>query len=311
MRRCGLRSGKLQITNRKSQMPQRGYMLITLMLALALITIAMLAVLPEIGQQIKRDREEEMVHRGTAYMRAIQHFYKKFGRYPNRVEELENTNNLRFIRKHYTDPINIDRATGKERDFKFLHQTDINLNTGPVLGQTPGQNGLPGQGGLQGQSGLAALQGALGAMQGGLQQTGGLQTPATDASGNSNSTGPSSSSSSTSSSSSSGFNGPTFGGGPILGVASTSKAKTIRVFYEKNHYNDWLFIYLPTGDRGGTLTGPVNPGLPTPNLSGAAPGLAGGTPGQGTPGQGLTPNFGQTQSPPTQPSQNLGQTPQQ
>jgi type II secretory pathway pseudopilin PulG len=330
MRHGGLKS---QITNHKLQMPQRGYMLITLMLALALITIAMLAVLPEIGQQIKRDREEEMVHRGTSYMRAIQHFYKKFGRYPNRIEELENTNNLRFIRKRYTDPLNVDRNTGKERDFKFLHQTDINLNVGPVLGQMPGQTGLPGQGGLQGQGGLAALQGALGAMQGGLQQTGGVQNLNGDsgnpssgspfsgspsgAPGNSTSSG--SSSSSSNPNSSSGLSGQTFGGGPILGVASTSKAKTIRVFWSKNHYNDWLFIYLPTADRGTTLTGPVNPSAPTtPNLSGAAPGLAGGaTPtqggfgqggfgqsgfGQGF-GQGLTPNSGQNQGPQTQTPQ--------
>ena len=301
-------------------MPQRGYMLITLMLALALITIAMLAVLPEIGQQIKRDREEEMVHRGTAYMRAIQHFYKKFGRYPNRVEELENTNNLRFIRKRYTDPLNIDRASGKERDFKFLHQTDVNLNVGPVLGQIPGQNGIPGQGGgLPGQGGLAALQGALGAMQGGLQQTGGVQNLNGD-SGNPSSgsaSGNSTSSGSSSSNSSSGLSGQTFGGGPILGVASTSKAKTIRVFYGKNHYNDWLFVYLPIADRGGTLTGPVNPGAPTPNLGGAAPpGLAGATPGQSGFGQsgfgqGLTPNNGQNQSPQTQTPQTPAPTPQQ
>ena len=325
MRHGGLKS---QITNHKLQMPQRGYMLITLMLALALITIAMLAVLPEIGQQIKRDREEEMVHRGTAYMRAIQHFYKKFGRYPNRVEELENTNNLRFIRKRYTDPLNVDRNTGKERDFKFLHQTDINLNVGPVLGQMPGQTGLPGQGGLQGQGGLAALQGALGAMQGGLQQTGGVQNLNGDsgnpssgsAPGNSTSSG--SSSSNSNPNSSSGPNGQTFGGGPIIGVASTSKAKTIREFYGKNHYNDWLFVYLPTADRGGTLTGPVNPGAPTPNLGGAAPpGLAGATPGQsgfgqggfgqGGFGQGLTPNNGQSQGPQTQTPQTPAPTPQQ
>src|SRR5450756_1560185 len=89
MRRRGFRSAKLQITNYKSQIPQRGYMMITLMLALAMITIALLTVLPEIGQQIRRDREEEMRHRGTAYMRAIQHFYKKFQRYPSRIEELE------------------------------------------------------------------------------------------------------------------------------------------------------------------------------------------------------------------------------
>ena len=44
-------------------------MMITLMLALAMIAIALLTVLPEIGQQIKRDREEEMRRRGTAYIR--------------------------------------------------------------------------------------------------------------------------------------------------------------------------------------------------------------------------------------------------
>src|ERR1700693_4787058 len=120
MRQRGLRSPNYQITNHKLQIPQRGYMMITLMLALAMIMIALLNVLPEMKQQIRRDREEELRHRGTAYMRAIQHFYKKFGRYPMRVEELENTNNLRFIRKRYKDPVNRD-AAGKEKEFKLLH----------------------------------------------------------------------------------------------------------------------------------------------------------------------------------------------
>ncbi|MGB8007052.1 MAG: type II secretion system protein, partial [Terriglobales bacterium] len=95
--------------------------MLTLMLAVALMTIALLAALPSIKTQIKRDREEEMRHRGTAYMRAIQHYYKKFGRYPNKVEDLESTNNVRFLRKRYTDPMNRDPVTGKEKDFKFLH----------------------------------------------------------------------------------------------------------------------------------------------------------------------------------------------
>src|ERR1019366_6842577 len=326
MRRRGFRSAQLQITNHKLQIPQRGYMLITLVLALALITIALLTVLPEIGLQIRRDREEEMRHRGTAYMRAIQHFYKKFHRYPMRVEELEDTNNLRFIRKPYKDPINRDPATGKERDFKFLHQTDISLNNGPVLGQTPGQSLLGGQGGLQGQGGLGGAQGGLGGQQGGLgglgaqpgglQQTGsaGAQTSASGDSGNPSSGNPSDTegnsnspgSSSSSSSSSSGFHGPTFGGGPILGVASTSKAKTIRVFYEKNHYNDWLFIYVAQGDRGGLLIGPVNPNMPSGgSLGGVPPVLPGGPQG---PGQGLGATVGQPQNAPTQPPQNPEQT---
>jgi type II secretory pathway pseudopilin PulG len=342
--RRGLKLQNYKITKLpNSQHPQRGYMLITLMLALALITIAMLTVLPEISQQIRRDREEEMRHRGTAYMRAIQHFFKKFGRYPMRVEELENTNNLRFLRKRYKDPINRDPATGQEKDFKLLHQTDITLNNGPVLGLTPGQNLLPGQGGPQGsgalggpqQGGLGGLQGALGAFgaqPGGLQQTGSAVTQnlaggdsgnassgnassgnassgnpssgnPSDAEGNSNSPG---SNSPGSSNSNSPFNGPTLGGGPILGVASTSKAKTIRVFYDKNHYNDWLFIYVSQGDRGGLLTGPVSLNGPTGNLGGLAPGVGGSLPGQAP---GVSPNGSQPQSPPTPPGLNSVQMP--
>src|SRR5258708_33891666 len=80
-----------------------------------------------------------MRHRGTAYMRAIQHFYKKLGRYPMRVEELEDTNNVRYLRKRYKDPMNKDPATGQEKDFKLLHQTDIGLNKRPGLGPTPGR----------------------------------------------------------------------------------------------------------------------------------------------------------------------------
>ncbi len=84
--------------------------------------------------------------------------------------------------------------------------------------------------------------------------------------------------------------------------------KSIRVFYDKNHYNDWLFIYLPQADRGGLLTGPVSlNGAPNPNLSGA--------PGQsvmGAAGSGMTPNAGQSPGvTPPQPPQNPGQTPQQ
>lgn len=248
-------------------------MMITLMLALAMITIALLTVLPEIGQQIKRDREEEMRHRGTAYMRAIQHYFKKYNSYPTSIEQLENTNNLRFLRKRYTDPMNRDPATGKERDFKILHQTDISLNNGPVLGQTPG--GPPVQ--PTGLQPPAQQKGDSGNSSSSSPPSGNPTSDnPSDAGGNPNSPG-SPSTSSASSNSSSGFNGPTFGGGPIIGVASMSKEKPIRVFYGKNRYKDWLFIYVPQADQGGLLKGPVNPGMPTGNLNGAInPGQSGG-----------------------------------
>jgi hypothetical protein len=63
----------------------------------------------------------------------------------------------------------------------------------------------------------------------------------------------------TASSDSGGLGNQVFGGGPILGVASTSKAKTIREFNKKSHYNEWVFIYDPNSDRGGLLKGPIQP----------------------------------------------------
>ena len=280
-----------------NRMKQRGYMLITLMLALALMMIALAAVLPDVKQQIRRDREEELRHRGTAYMRAIQHYYRKLGRYPSRLEDLENTNNTRFLRKRYTDPMSRDSATGKEKDFKLLHQADIALNNGPVL---PGQNGVGGQGGLPAQSGVEAQAGDASGQISENGDSGDSSSGNSDASGNSNSPGSSSSNSAEGSHSGLGFNGPTFGGGPILGVASTSKAKTIRVFFGKDHYNDWLFIYVQGMDRGGQLMGPVNPSLPTANLESLTPGTGGQS----------VPNTGPAQVV-SQPQQTPGQTPQQ
>ena len=74
--------------------------------------------------------------------------------------------------------------------------------------------------------------------------------------------------------------GKVFGGGPIIGVASTSHKTSIREFNKKNHYNDWYFIYDPSMDRGGLVRGPAQP--PIPGTGGAvvgAPGTTGTSPG--------------------------------
>ena len=65
-----------------------------------------------------------MIHRGVQYSRALRKFVKKTGRYPTRMEELENTNNIRFLRRRYKDPI-----TGK--DFKLLHVGEVQLASSP------------------------------------------------------------------------------------------------------------------------------------------------------------------------------------
>jgi type II secretory pathway pseudopilin PulG len=285
-----------QIT--KLQNSARGYILITLMLFVALLAIAAMAVLPKIAFQIKRDREEEMIHRALEYSRAVKRYYKKFGRYPSRIEELENTNTIRFLRKRYKDPI-----LGK--DFKVLHLTDVMPNSGLFNPQAANAFNPQGGNAFNPQGGNAFNPQGGNAFNPKLPQGPGLPPPANagdqnagaDNSGNPpNGQTNANAAVSSSSPSSSDTSNPTqqvFGsGGPILGVASASKAKTIRVFNMKDHYNDWFFVYLPQTDRGGMLNAPVTSGAGNTSFV-SQPGLG--------PGQ-VPPNAGPPQaSPPPGP----------
>jgi type II secretory pathway pseudopilin PulG len=246
---------------------ERGYILLTLMLFVALLTISLTALLPELAFQIKRDREEEMVHRGVQYSRAIRRYYRKFGTYPASIDLLESAQNLRFLRKRYKDPV-----TGQ--DFRILRLTDVRLAF--AAGITGARNlGQPVGGATDpNASGTAAAPGS--------------GTTPTDSSHPSGNSDPSSNSPFTTPSGLPA--GDSFGGAPIVGVASTSEKETIREYNKKNHYNQWQFVYDPTSDRGGMIVGPYQPSLQSilpgqngqpGNQNGLGLGHNGGTPGPG------------------------------
>ena len=71
---------------------QQGYIMLMLMLMVSLMIIAAAVCAPTIAFEIRRDREQEMVHRGVQYTRAIRAYYKKNGSYPAKLENLDNTN---------------------------------------------------------------------------------------------------------------------------------------------------------------------------------------------------------------------------
>ncbi|HSY63454.1 MAG TPA: hypothetical protein VK829_02590 [Terriglobales bacterium] len=321
------------ISKPRHRRSERGYILITLILFVALIAVAAMVMLPVVAFQVKRDREEELIHRGVQYSRAMKHFVKKFGRYPTRLEDLENTNQVRFLRKRYKDPI-----TGK--DFKLLHLGEVQMSFGAgIAGATPAGGLNPGAGGINGgPGGQAALaNGALNAFAaaGGLAAAAGINansaqgklpntpvtpTPGQNSEDNAEGNGPGTTPGQGTSFAAAGPGAPgafgsvnganspnaqVFGGGPIVGVASTSKDKTIRIFNKKSHYNEWQFIYDPTTDRGGLLTTPNQPSLQGATAIQGAPGT--GTAGSST-GISGQPNPGGIQ--PSQPNQPGLQTPQ-
>jgi type II secretory pathway pseudopilin PulG len=72
--------------------------------------------------------------------------------------------------------------------------------------------------------------------------------------------------------------------GGMIGVASKSKEKSIRLYNGRGHYNEWQFIFAGMSGRPGAPGGAPRPGGPT------APGIGPGTgPGTRRPGQGPGP----------------------
>jgi hypothetical protein len=266
--------GELAVTfcsvevNKKIGQGEKGYALLVLLLFVALLSMSFLVVVERIDFEIKRDREEEMIHRGVQYSRAVRNFINKFHRYPNSIEELENTDNLHFLRKRYKDPI-----TGK--DFRILHLTDM-----PSFISMPGP-GVAAASLAQQQKGSVALSnftptssdtsaGGAGELQsvgvndqgGDSQDSRGIQSdaPQDDQNGFNVST-PLSPSSASPKAMQHGVSQTA--GSIVIGVASASKEKTIREFNKKDHYNQWLFIYDPSTDHDGLLTTPSQPPLQT------------------------------------------------
>src|SRR5438270_8474147 len=90
---------------RPTRPSEEGYVLAIVMLMLALLIISMAVALPKIAADIQRDREIETFHRGMQYRRAVQLYHKKFQSYPPNVDALVKTNEIRFLRKKYKDPI--------------------------------------------------------------------------------------------------------------------------------------------------------------------------------------------------------------
>jgi type II secretory pathway pseudopilin PulG len=275
---------------------QGGYILLTLLLVVALMAIFATAIGSRLEQQIKRDREEELIHRGVQYSRAVRRYYKKFGRYPTRIEDLESSNNLRFLRKRYKDPLNRDPKTGKERDFKLLHQGEVQMafGAGGLQGGGAALNALAAQAGIAPQNGQT-IGNAVAAAAAAAQPSAPVNLNPSDAASpdqDSNAkpggqTGPGFSPAGASN----GSGNQVFGGGAIVGVVSTNKDASIRSFNKKDHYNQWQFIYDPSSDRGGLLMTPNQPPLNVPTQPGAGqPGI--GQPGNGQPGPGMNGGMG-------------------
>jgi len=236
----------------KRRANEEGYMLAVLMFAVAMVMISLALAAPRLARSIQRDRELETVHRADQYVRAIQLYYRKFGRYPSSIDQLVNTNNVRFLRQKYVDPM-----TGKD-NWKLIHLGQNKTQSTGFFGKPLSGVGTAGGGfsstaslGSNTQSSFSSS--GFGASNNNLNNTNsstgapgasgiGLGGGTTDSSGSSVSTGGGISSQSATS-----FSGGV--GGPIIGVSSVATGESLMLIHEKNHYNEWEFFYDPRIDQ--------------------------------------------------------------
>jgi type II secretory pathway pseudopilin PulG len=266
----------------RQQNSQAGYVLLSVLILASILLIALSTAAPKIATEIQRDKETELYHRGMQYSRAIRLYYKRFGRYPNNLTELEQTDGIRFLRKRYRDPI-----TGGDQ-WRLIHRGEARLTADDLFhvaipGGTastgtpqpglpsplPSSNGQPG-GIMQAQPASGSNQSPFGSPQ---SATGSPQSPfasnqspfASNASPFGSSSQPAYGStfvptSSTSNTNPTGTDNQTFGGIGIVGVASLSPKKSLREYKKQQHYDQWEFTY----DASLEIMGAANLSAPPP-----------------------------------------------
>ncbi len=230
---------------------EEGFMLIGAVVLVFLVMLTLSVAAVQVARSLRRDSEVEAIHRGNEYVRAIQLYYRKFGHYPGNVEQLEKSNNIRFLRQKYDDPM-----TGKP-DWRIIHQGEAKTTVKGFFGQP--LEGLPGGAGGLGSAASMVSPGATSTV-GGSSTLGGTSSLGSTNSGGfslgGSTSSPSSSSplgSSTVNSSpgsSSGVSSQSAtsaigGGGAIVGIGSSKSGESISVINEQTTYETWEFLYDP------------------------------------------------------------------
>jgi len=112
---------------------ERGFAMLLVFLFASIIAISLYLEMPRIALESQRQKEQLLIDRGEQYKRAIQLFYKKAGRYPGDLKELESFQNQRFLRRRYIDPM-----TGKD-EWRLIHINNGVL-TDSLLNKAKGQD---------------------------------------------------------------------------------------------------------------------------------------------------------------------------
>ena len=212
---------------------EAGFMLVFVILLTSLLLIALAVAAPIIARSIRRDKELESEHRAQQYVRALRLYYKKFKTYPPSMDALEKSNDIRFLRKRYIDPL-----TGRD-DWRIIHLGEQQTTVKGFFGQPLGGLNTKGAGTSLGTAS------SLGSGFGGATSPTTSSTTVTSTSplsaGLGGATIGTTSSAATSSLGSSGVTGV----GQIVGVGTAKTGNSILNPNGQTTYETWEFLYDP------------------------------------------------------------------
>lgn len=225
---------------------ESGFMLVFVVFLVALVLIALAVAAPVVARQLRRDKEIESQHRMEQYVRAIQLYQRKFpNQYPPSIKALEGTNNIRYLRHQYVDPL-----TGKA-DYKLIHQGEQKTKI-RVFGKTLDELNVGLGGGLGSAAGMSSGLGA-GPASTTVSTTNALNSGFGGASAPTGSTGASGATGAS--------GGGMFGdssGGVIVGVGTSRSGDSVTQPNGQSTYESWEFWYDPRIEnlkKGVSLTG--------------------------------------------------------
>jgi hypothetical protein len=285
--------------SRRANKNQGGYALILVVFFTALILVACMSIGLRVQTEGRREKEQEMIWRGKQYTRGIKLYYRKFGRFPNSMDDLvkPKLGNLRFMRQAYKDPMNKEDGSWRLIYVGPAGQLIGSLKPQPGGIQMPVAPGQPAAGvGVPAAGspsiGFGAQPGAVGAVSqpgtataapaGGAATTGtGTGAQGTDTTG-----------AGTDAQNVPMGDTPTIVGGNIIGVGSKVNQKSVIVYEKAANYRLFEFIWDPSKDVG--IVSSTGPQIGTPA----------GTPGQNPMGAQPNPPNQQPNPPPLPPNPN-------
>jgi type II secretory pathway pseudopilin PulG len=203
--------------SRRVRQQEQGYILVGVVIMLAVFMILMSVAVPKMREDIRRDQEVETIQRGQQYIRALRLFYRRFHRYPASIDELEETNGLRFLRRRYQDPLTQSDdwqpvLLGQNKAPLTMGFFGEVLNAGTAL---PGLSGNQARNSVLGTPPSTAFDSFSSGDAGGSQQS---SSPITSL------------------------------GGPVIGVRPSKSMASILVYKTKANYEEWEFVYDPAAD---------------------------------------------------------------